>query len=177
MATANCVHPHAQHEHAWAHCEQLHGHHKAHWRVQCAVLSTPRTVCRCTCVHTSHLWLKVSPCVSSISSMHAHLCLVSCVFSLHPSLYFFIQSFFHLFLMSDEISMENPLCDSSFGSMVTLDYVNPHTLCSWWNANCLSNSFPWTSLIPMLQTWTFSFFFFSSQNVFRRSSEHAAHRL
>ena len=54
------------------------------------------------------------------------------VFSLHPSLYFFLQSFFHLFLMSalmpDEISMEDPLCDSSFGSMVTLDYVTPDTI-------------------------------------------------
>ena len=53
------------------------------------------------------------------------------MFSLHPSLYFFLKSFFHLFLMStlmpDEISMEHPLCDSSFGSMVTLDYVTPDT--------------------------------------------------
>ena len=30
-------------------------------------------------------------------------------------------------LVPDEISMEDPLCDSSFGSMVTLDYVNPLT--------------------------------------------------
>ena len=30
-------------------------------------------------------------------------------------------------LVLDEISMEDPLCDSSFGSMVTLDYVNPIT--------------------------------------------------
>ena len=30
--------------------------------------------------------------------------------------------------MSDEISMEDPLCDSSFGSMVTLDYVTPDTV-------------------------------------------------
>ena len=30
-------------------------------------------------------------------------------------------------LMLDEISMEDPLCDSSFGSMVTLDYVTPDT--------------------------------------------------
>ena len=30
-------------------------------------------------------------------------------------------------LVPDEISMEEPLCDSSFGSMVTLDYVNPLT--------------------------------------------------
>ena len=30
-------------------------------------------------------------------------------------------------LVPDEISMEDRLCDSSFGSMVTLDYVNPLT--------------------------------------------------
>ena len=30
LATANCVHPHAQHEQPGAHCEQWHGHHKAH---------------------------------------------------------------------------------------------------------------------------------------------------
>ena len=45
----------------------------------------------------------------------------------HPSLYFFLQFLFQLYLMSipasDEISMEDPLCDSSLGSMVTLDYV------------------------------------------------------
>ena len=132
MATANCVHPHAQLEHAWAHCEQWHEHHNAHWREHCAVLSTPRTVCRCTCVHTSHLWLKSRPVCHSMSSMHAHLCLVSWVFSPHPSLYFFLQFLFQPFLMStlvpDEISMEDPLCDSSFGSMVTLDYVNPLTI-------------------------------------------------
>ena len=55
------------------------------------------------------------------------------MFSLHPSLYFFLQFLFQLFLMStlvpDEISMEDPLCNSSFGSMVTLDYVTPVTLC------------------------------------------------
>ena len=31
-------------------------------------------------------------------------------------------------LVPDEISMEDLLCDSSFGSMVTLDYVTPDTL-------------------------------------------------
>ena len=49
----------------------------------------------------------------------------------HPSLYFFLQFLFQLFLMStlvpDENSMKDLLCDSSFGSMVTLDYVNPLT--------------------------------------------------
>ena len=47
------------------------------------------------------------------------------------SLYFFFKSFFHLFLIPamvpDENSMEDPLCNSSFGSMVSLDYVTPDT--------------------------------------------------
>ena len=30
LATANCVHLHAQHEQPGAHCEQWHGNHKAH---------------------------------------------------------------------------------------------------------------------------------------------------
>ena len=30
-------------------------------------------------------------------------------------------------LVPDENSMNDPLCDSRFGSMVTLDYVNPFT--------------------------------------------------
>ena len=30
LVTANCVHLHAQHEQPGAHCEQWHGHHKAH---------------------------------------------------------------------------------------------------------------------------------------------------
>ena len=30
-------------------------------------------------------------------------------------------------LVPDENSMEDPLCNSSFGSMVTLDYVTPDT--------------------------------------------------
>ena len=67
----------------------------------------------------------------SISSMHAHLCLVSLSVSPHPSLYFFLQFLFQLYLMStsapDEISIEDPLCNSSLGSMVTLDYVTPLT--------------------------------------------------
>ena len=79
MATANCAHLHAQLQRPWAHCEQLHEHHNAHWREHCAVLSTPRTVCRCTCVHTSLLWLKVSPCVS-FHIIHAWA-LVSCCLS------------------------------------------------------------------------------------------------
>ena len=60
---------------------------------------------------------------------HAHLFL-SVVFFL-VSLYLVLKSFFHLFLIPavvpDENSMEDPLCNSSFGSMVSLDYVTPDT--------------------------------------------------
>ena len=52
--------------------------------------------------------------------------------SLHPSLYLVLKSFFHLFLnpamVPDENSMEDLLCNSSFGSMVSLDYVTPDTV-------------------------------------------------
>ena len=82
-------------------------------------------------VHTSHLWLKVSPCVS----FHViHACaLVCCSLSVspHPSFYFLVLFLFQLYLMSnsapDEFSIEDPLCNSSLGSMVTLDYVTPLT--------------------------------------------------
>ena len=71
---------------------------------------------------------QVSPCVS----FHViHACaLVSCLLSglsSPVSLYFFLQFLFQLYLMSipapDEISIEDPLCNSSLGSMATLDYV------------------------------------------------------
>ena len=84
-------------------------------------------------MHSVHiaLWLKVSPCVS----FHViHACaLVSCSLSvsLHPSFYFLILFLFQFYLMSnsapDEFSIEDPLCNSSLGSMVTLDYVTPLT--------------------------------------------------
>ena len=75
-------------------------------------------------VHTSHLWLKVSPCVS----FHViHACApVCCSLSVspHPSFYFLVLFLFQLYLMSnsapDEFSIEDPLCNSSLGSMVTL---------------------------------------------------------
>ena len=85
---------------------------------------------------TSHLWLKVSPCVS----FHIiHACApVCCSLSVspHPSFYFLVLFFFQLYLMSnsapDEFSIEDPLCNSSLGSMVTLDYVTPLTFCTPW---------------------------------------------
>ena len=56
---------------------------------------------------------------------HAHLFL-SVLFFL-VSLYFVLKSFFHLLLnpamVPDENSMEDPLCHSAIGSMVSLDYV------------------------------------------------------
>ena len=123
LATANCE-PQPE-----PHCEQWHGHHKAHGRVQCAVLSTP----------TSHLWLKVSPCVS----FHViHACApVCCSLSVspHPSFYFLVLFLFQLYLMSnsapDEFSIKDPLCNSSLGSMVTLELCHTPHRCS--NEMCL----------------------------------------
>ena len=62
--------------------------------------------------HTSHFWLKVSPCVS----FHViHACaLVCCSLSVspHPSFYFLVLFLFQLYLMSnsapDEFSIEDP---------------------------------------------------------------------
>ena len=76
------------------------------------------------------MWLKSRLCVfiSIHGHRHAHL-ILSVLFN--PSLYFFLKSFFQLFLIPamvpDENSMEDPLCNSSFGSMVSLDYVTPDT--------------------------------------------------
>ena len=70
--------------------------------------------------------------VRVLSPHPIHACARGCLSVLFlVSLYFFLKSFFHLFLMSflvpDENSMEDPLCNSSFGSMVSLDYVTPDT--------------------------------------------------
>ena len=59
-------------------------------------------------------------------------CVLSLEWSLLTRLSTSSSSFlFQLYLMSipapDEISIEDPLCDSSLGSMVTLDYVTPLT--------------------------------------------------
>ena len=80
------------------------------------------------------MWLKSRPCIvfSIHGHRHAHLFLS---FLFTPSLYFFFKSFFHFFLflildmVLDENSMEDPWCNSSFGSMVSLDYVTPDTCC------------------------------------------------
>ena len=77
------------------------------------------------------MWLKsrLFVFISIHGHRHAHLFL-SVVF-FFVSLYLVLKSFFHLFLIPamvpDENSMEDPLCNSSFGSMVSLDYVTPDT--------------------------------------------------
>ena len=70
--------------------------------------------------------------VRVVSPLPIHACARGCLSVLFiPSLYFFLKSFFHLFLIlamvPDENSMEDPLCNSSFGSMVSLDCVTPDT--------------------------------------------------
>ena len=83
-------------------------------------------------MHSVHiaLWLKVSPCVSSMS---IHACApVPCVLIVFLLACYFLSLFlFQLYLMStsapDEMSVPNPLCDSSLGSVVTSDYVTPLT--------------------------------------------------
>ena len=81
--------------------------------------------------HTSHLWLKVSPCVS-FHIIHA-CALVSCLLSGLSSPVFLLPRPVPLPALPDvnsapdEFSIEDPLCNSSLGSMVTLDYVTPLT--------------------------------------------------
>ena len=73
------------------------------------------------------MWLKVS--------FHViHACApVCCSLSVspHPSFHFLVLFLFQLYLMSnsapDEFSIEDPLCNSSLGSMVTLDCATPLT--------------------------------------------------
>ena len=69
------------------------------------------------------MWLKSRLCV--FISIH-----LSVLFFL-VSFYLVLKSFFHLFLnpamVPDEFSIEDPLCNSSLGSMVTLDHVTPDT--------------------------------------------------
>ena len=103
-----------------------------------------------TDVITTHHWARCAPCVDESYNLftpshwlkglavsfhlihghsHAHLFLSVVFFLL--SFYLLFKSFFHLFLNSamvpDENSMEDPLCNSAIGSMVSLDYVTPDT--------------------------------------------------
>ena len=82
MATEHCVFLHAQPEQSWAHCDQLHEHHNAHWREHCVVLSTLRTVFRCIALICSHRHIGSSLfCVSSFPSMVIGMRTCSWVFS------------------------------------------------------------------------------------------------
>ena len=82
-------------------------------------------------VYMSHLtcshWVKGL--VSVISPDPIHACARGCL----TVLFLLSKSFFHLFLIPamvpDENSMEDPLCNSAIGSMVSLDYVTPDTIC------------------------------------------------
>ena len=58
-------------------------------------------------------------------------------------------------LVPDEISMEDPLCDSSFGSMVTLDYVNLLTACAPQESGIFSSDFA-AAYRSVHHSWTFS---------------------
>ena len=77
------------------------------------------------------LWLKFRLCVFISIHGHRHALLFSSVLFFFVYLYFVLQSFFHTFLnfamVVDENSMEDPLCNSSLGSMVSLDYDTPDT--------------------------------------------------
>ena len=73
--------------------------------------------------------------VRVLSPHPIHACARGCFLSVFFLLSFYLlpKSFFHLFLIPamvpDENSMNDPLCNSAIGSMVSLDYVTPDTLC------------------------------------------------
>ena len=77
------------------------------------------------------MWLKSRLCVFICIHGHRHAHLFLSVVFFLVSLYLVLKSFFHLFLIPamvpDENSISDPLCNSSFGSMVSLDYVTPDT--------------------------------------------------
>ena len=70
---------------------------------------------------------------SIISPHPIHACALGCFLSVFFLLSFYLlpKFFFHLFLIPamvpDENSMNDPLCNSAIGSMVSLDYVTPDT--------------------------------------------------
>ena len=87
-------------------------------------------------VHTSHSWLKVSPCVS----FHViHACApVCCSLSVspHPSFYFLVLFLFQLYLMSnsapDEFSIKDPLCYFSKSDFVVACRLAGPQWCQCW---------------------------------------------
>ena len=82
----------------------------------CSYIALVAQVSPCVSFHIIHACALVSDCLSGLSSPVSLLLL--------PVL---IQFFLMSIPAPDEISMEDPLCDSSLGSMVTLDYVTPDT--------------------------------------------------
>ena len=84
---------------------------------------------RCTHLFTLSHWLKGLAVSFHLihGHSHAHWCLS--VFFLVP-FYFLLKFLFHLFLLLAMVpndSMNNPLCHSAIGSMVTFDYCTPDT--------------------------------------------------
>ena len=84
----------------------------------------------CTHVFIRHIGSRPRPCHFHLHSIHA--CALGCFLSVVFFLSFYLlPKSFHLFLIPamvpDENSMEDLLCNSSFGSMVSLDYVTPDT--------------------------------------------------
>ena len=73
---------------------------------------------------------QVSPCMS-FHIIHACALVFGCLSGLSSPVFLLLPSVplpaLPANLVPDEISMEDPLCNSSFGSMVTLDYVTPVT--------------------------------------------------
>ena len=130
-ATEHCAQPQAHFHLHWDHCDQLREQHNAHWRVHRAALSTLRAVFRCvalTCSHC-HIGSRASQCLS-ISSMVLVMRIGVWASSSSLSFYLLLKFLFHLFLipaMVPEDSMNNPLCHSAIGSMVTFDYCTPDT--------------------------------------------------
>ena len=82
-ATEHCENLHAQLQQSWAHCDQLHEHHNAHWREHCVVLSTLRTVFRCIAL------MRTSSHVAQVSSvcLHFHPWSSACALVLECSLH------------------------------------------------------------------------------------------
>ena len=82
-----------------------------------------------TCSRPSH-WLKGLAVSFHLIHGHSHAHLFLSVFFL-LSFYLLPKFLFHLFLISamvsGDVSMNDPLCNSANGSMVTFDYVTPDT--------------------------------------------------
>ena len=135
-ATEHCVQLHAQSQQRGAQCDQLREQHNAHRRVHRAALSTLRAVFRCVALMCSHRHIgsRASQCLFHLihGHSHAHWCL-SVLFLL--SFYFLPKFLFHLFLLLAMVpndSMNNPLCHSAIGSIVTFDYCTPDTDMAPW---------------------------------------------